>query len=165
MITIVLAALLLSMTPAVSAQTPTPTPAPGGNTILQTTGGMGNLNTFTSLANKAGLGDTLNTGGPYTVLAPSDDAFNKIPAGTLDALSNDPPRLNAVMRNHVLQGRYTANDLLGARKAVTVDNRTLPIVPRQGSILINNNAFLTREDIPAGGNNIVHVIDNVMIPS
>jgi uncharacterized surface protein with fasciclin (FAS1) repeats len=163
MITIVLAALLFSIAPAVSAQTATP--ATGGNTILQTTAGMGNLNTFTSLANKAGLGDTLNTGGPYTVLAPSDDAFKKLPPGTLDALSNDAPRLKAVMRNHVLPGRHTANDILAAQKVVTLDNKVLPVVPRQGSILVNNNAFLTKEDIPAGGNNIVQVIDNVLIPS
>lgn len=125
---------------------------------------MGNLNTFTSLANKAGLGDVLNTGGPYTVLAPSDDAFNRIPAGTLDALSNDTPRLKAVMRNHVLPGRYTANQILEAQKVTTIDNRTLQVVPAQGSVKVGN-AFLTKEDIPAGGNNIIQVIDNVMIPS
>ncbi|CAJ36935.1 fasciclin domain-containing protein [Methanocella arvoryzae] len=158
---VILAALLLSAAPAVIAQTATP--APGAGDVLQTTGAMGNLNTFTSLANQAGLGDALNTGGPYTILAPSDDAFNKMPPGTLSALSNDTPRLQAVMRNHVIPGRYTANQLLDSKQITTIDGRTIQVVPRQGSVKVGD-AFLTREDTPAG-NNVIHVIDNVLIPS
>ena len=157
---IVLAALLLSAVPAVLAQNQ----APALSNVLDTTGRMGNLNTFTSLANQAGLGNVLNTGGPYTILAPSDEAFNKIPPGTLNALRNDTPRLTAVMRNHVIPGRYSANQLLDAKKVTTIDNRTLQVLPRQGSVIVGN-AFLTKEDTPASNNNVIHVIDNVLIPS
>jgi len=168
MVTIALTALLLGMAMSAFAQTsPTASPnaivVPGLKNIVQTANDLGNLKTFTSLVDKAGMTDTLNTGGPYTILAPSDDAFKSIPPDTLNALSNNTPVLKSVLNNHIIQGRYTANQLLDAKKVTTIDNKTLLITPRQGSIKIGNG-FIVKEDIPAT-NGIIQVMDTVIIPS
>ena len=145
------------------AASPNATAVPGLKNIVQTADDMGNLKTFTSLVDKAGMTNTLNTGGPYTILAPSDDAFKSMPSGAYNALANNTPRLKGVLNNHIIKGRYTANQLLDAKKVTTIDNKTLVFAPRQGSVKVGNG-FLIKEDIPAS-NGIIHVVDTVIISS
>lgn len=87
----------------------------------------GNLSRFTSLLLAAGLVDTLRGRGPYTVFAPTDDAFARIPKAELDALLNDKPRLAAVLRNHVVPGRMTAADIARMTSARTIAGDDLRI--------------------------------------
>ena len=169
MATIAVAALLLVVAGSALAQTARPTATtgatavPGMGNLMQTADSQGNLKTFTSLVNKAGLADTLGKGGPYTVLAPSDDAFSKLPPGALNAHSGDMPRLKSALSNHIVQGKYTANQLLDAKKVTTIDGKTLTILPRQGSLMVGNG-FINKEDIPAS-NGFIQVMDNVQIPA
>ncbi|HMK45189.1 MAG TPA: fasciclin domain-containing protein [Methanocella sp.] len=164
---ITLAALLLCMSATAFAQvgkvtvTP-PAKAPAQNNVYQVASSMGNLKTFTGLVDKAGLKDTLSTGGPYTVLAPNDDAFNKLPPGTINTISSNKAMMASFVKNHVIQGRYTANNLLGIRSVKTIDGKTLTIAPRQGYVKVGDS-LIVKEDIPAG-NGIIQVVGSVIVP-
>ena len=130
--------------------------------IVQTAVAAGQFTTLASLLQKAGLVDTLATGGPFTVFAPTDAAFAKVPKATLDALAADPAKLKAVLLYHVVPGRVTAADVVKLTSAKTAEGRSLGIKVVNGSVFVDG-AQVTTPDVEAT-NGVVHVIDSVLIP-
>ncbi len=110
----------------------------------------------------AGLVDVLKRPGPLTVLAPTDEAFAKIPKADLDALMKDKARLAAVLQYHVLTGNVSAADLKMMKDFGTVQGKRIQI-SSAGPTLKINNATVVKPDIPAS-NGVIHVIDTVLLP-
>jgi transforming growth factor-beta-induced protein len=134
----------------------------GDQNIVQTAVGAGNFTTLASLLTKAGLVDTLSTGGPFTVFAPTDQAFAKVPKGTLDKLAANPALLKSVLLYHVVAGRVTAADVVKLDSAKTLEGSTVAIKVRAGSVYVDQ-AKVTTPDV-AASNGVIHVIDSVLIP-
>jgi uncharacterized surface protein with fasciclin (FAS1) repeats len=130
--------------------------------IVQTAVAAGQFTTLASLLQKAGLVDTLATGGPFTVFAPTDAAFAKVPKATLDALAAEPAKLKAVLLYHVVPGRVTAADVVKLTSAKTAEGRSLAIKVVNGSVFVDA-AQVTTPDVGAT-NGVIHVIDSVLIP-
>jgi uncharacterized surface protein with fasciclin (FAS1) repeats len=131
--------------------------------IVQTAGDAGQFKTLVTAVKAAGLSDTLSSGGPYTVFAPNDAAFDKLPAGTVQSLVNDKPKLTGILKYHVVQGKYTSADLAKMDSIKALDGKTLMIKKQpDGSILIDN-AKVIGADIPTS-NGVIHAIDTVLIP-
>jgi uncharacterized surface protein with fasciclin (FAS1) repeats len=130
--------------------------------IVQTAVAAGQFTTLASLLQKAGLVDTLATGGPFTVFAPTDAAFAKVPKATLDALAADPAKLKAVLLYHVVPGRVAAVDVVKLTSAKTAEGRSLAIKVVNGSVFVDG-AQVTTPDVEAT-NGVIHVIDSVLIP-
>lgn len=153
--TTVLAALVLAAGLAGCASTPAPA------TIAETAARTPQLSTLNRLIVDAGLADTLRGPGPFTVFAPTDEAFKAVPAKTLDDLAKDKERLRQVLTYHVLAGRVMAADVkTGNVKTVA---GTDVGVSRAGSFVTFDEALVTTADVPAT-NGVVHLIDKVIIP-
>ena len=157
---LLLTVLLLCLTTAASAQTSGAVATQ--NNIIQTLGAEKNLKTFTGALEKSGMRDTLATGGPYTIFAPTDDAFNRVPANTLNTIMADQTRTTGLIRNHIVQGRYDIKDLANMGYVTTLDGKTLQITSA-GTAFAVDGAHIIKQDIPAG-NGIIHVVDMVMVP-
>ena len=136
-------------------------PAAEGN-IVQTAVAAGQFTTLASLLEKAGLVDTLATGGPFTVFAPTDAAFAKVPKATLDALAADPAKLKAVLLYHVVSASVPAAEVVKLSSAKTLQGGSVAIRVVDGSVYVDG-AKVTTPDI-AASNGIIHVIDSVLIP-
>jgi transforming growth factor-beta-induced protein len=130
--------------------------------IVQTALAAGQFSTLASLLTKAGLVDTLSSGGPFTVFAPTDAAFAKVPKATLDALAADPALLKSVLLYHVVPGQVKAADVVKLTSAKTADGRSVAIKVVDGSVYIDQ-AKVTTADV-AASNGVIHVIDSVLIP-
>lgn len=131
-------------------------------TIVQTAEGAG-YTTFASLARDAGLEGILIKGGPYTVFAPTDIAFESLPEGTLDDLRNDKERLNRVLTCYVTNGEYMASDLKNVDTLDSLETEKLAVnTTTEGQIMVGN-AIIIEPDIVAG-NGVVHGIDKLVIP-
>lgn len=130
--------------------------------IVQTAIAAGQFNTLASLLTKAGLVDTLSTGGPFTVFAPTDAAFAKVPKATLDALTENPAQLKSVLLYHVVPDRVAAADVIKLTSAKTLEGRSVAIKVVDGSVYIDM-AKVTTPDVTAS-NGVIHVIDSVLIP-
>ena len=130
--------------------------------IVQTAIAAGQFNTLAALLTKAGLVDTLSTGGPFTVFAPTDAAFAKVPKATLDALAENPAQLKSVLLYHVVSGRVAAADVVKLTSAKTLDGRSVAVKTADGSVYIDK-AKVTTPDV-AASNGVIHVIDSVLIP-
>jgi uncharacterized surface protein with fasciclin (FAS1) repeats len=119
------------------------------------------LSTLNSLVAKSGLTDTLKGAGPFTVFAPSNEAFAKVPAKTMDELGNDPAKLKAVLTYHVVPGKVMAADVKnGNSKTVNGANIALS---KAGEFVTVEDAMVQTADISAT-NGVVHVVDSVLIP-
>ena len=136
-------------------------PAADGN-IVQTAAAAGQFTTLASLLTKAGLVDTLSTGGPFTVFAPTDAAFAKVPKATLDALAADPAKLKSVLLYHVVEGKVTAADVVKLTSAKTLEGQPVTIKVADGSVYVSG-AKVTTPDVMAT-NGVIHVIDSVLLP-
>ncbi len=133
----------------------------GPPTVADASPADAQLTTFHRLAKVAGLDDTLNGTGPYTVFAPSDAAFSAVPAKTLETLSADKEKLAAVLRYHVLAGKVTAEQVKnGPVKTLQGESVALS---KSGSFVTVEDAVVTSADVPAS-NGVVHVIDRVLMP-
>ena len=130
--------------------------------IVETAVAAGDFKTLASLLTQAGLVDTLSTGGPFTVFAPTDAAFAKVPKATLAALADNPALLKSVLLYHVVPGRMTAADVVELTSAKTLEGRSLAIKVTGGSVFVDN-AKVTTPDVTAS-NGVIHVIDRVLIP-
>ena len=135
------------------------TPAPAS--IADTAARTPQLTTLTKLINDAGMADTLRGAGPYTVFAPSDEAFKAVPAATLDALGKDKERLKAVLAYHVLAGQVMALDVKNG-PAKTLQGGSVAL-SKAGTFVTVEDAVVTQADLPAT-NGVVHVIDRVLMP-
>jgi uncharacterized surface protein with fasciclin (FAS1) repeats len=128
--------------------------------IVDTAVAAGNFKTLAAALTAAGLVDTLKGKGPYTVFAPTDAAFAKIPKADLDALLADKAKLTAVLTYHVVAGKVMAKDVK-AGKVKTVQGSELTVATAGGVMV--DNAKVTSTDIVAD-NGVIHVIDTVVIP-
>jgi uncharacterized surface protein with fasciclin (FAS1) repeats len=145
-----------------SASASTASRSAGEKNIVETAVAAGQFKTLASLLTKTGLADTLATGGPFTVFAPTDEAFAKVPKATLDALAENPARLKSVLLYHVVPGRVTAADVVKLRSAKTLEGRSLAIKVLDGSVLIDQAKVTTADAMASNG--VIHVIDSVLIP-
>jgi uncharacterized surface protein with fasciclin (FAS1) repeats len=132
-------------------------------TIVQVATAAG-FNTLVTAVKAAGLVDALSGTGPFTVFAPTDAAFAKLPAGTVEALLKDPQKLAAILKYHVVPGKVMAADVIKAKEAkpATLQGATLDIKV-MGSMVHVNNATVTQADVGAS-NGVIHVIDTVVLP-
>ncbi|MEK0451759.1 MAG: hypothetical protein RL088_4027 [Verrucomicrobiota bacterium] len=135
-----------------------------GKTIVDVAKSAGAFKTLLAAATTAELGGVLSGEGPLTVLAPTDDAFAKLPAGTVDSLLRPENReqLVAILKNHVFSGRITLAKALEAREAASLQGSKISFRFENGRVLVGN-AVLLNADIPAS-NGIIHAIDQVLIP-
>jgi transforming growth factor-beta-induced protein len=133
-----------------------------GGDIVQTAVSAGQFSTLASLLQQAGLVDTLESPGPYTVFAPTDAAFAKVPKATLDALAADPAKLKAVLLYHVVPGRLSAADVVKLTTAQTAEGRSVAIKVVNGTVFVDGGK-VTTPDVTAT-NGVIHVIDSVLIP-
>jgi len=122
----------------------------------------GRFNTLVAAVQAADLVDTLKSEGPFTVFAPTDDAFNKLPAGTVEALLNDIPTLTNILLYHVVPGKVMAADVVGLTSADTVLGQSVDISVMDGKVMINDSQVVIT-DIEAS-NGVIHVIDAVLLP-
>lgn len=130
--------------------------------IVDTAVGAGSFNTLVAAVKAAGLVETLKSPGPFTVFAPTDDAFNKLPEGTVDSLLNDIPQLTKILTYHVVSGKVLSSDVVNLDKATTVEGSDLKIDASSGVKV--NEATVVTPDIEAD-NGVIHVIDSVLIPA
>jgi uncharacterized surface protein with fasciclin (FAS1) repeats len=135
--------------------------APAGD-IIETATSAGSFTTLAKALEAAGLVETLKGKGPFTVFAPTDEAFAKLPEGTLDALLKDPKRLTAILTYHVVPGRFTSEQVAKMTAAPTVNGKELSIAAKAGKVTVGT-ATVTQADIPAT-NGVIHVIDTVLLP-
>lgn len=148
---------VLALAAAVVGCATTPTPA----NIVDTAARTPQLSTLSKLINDAGLADTLRGAGPYTVFAPTDEAFKAVPAATLEALAKDKARLTQVLTHHVLPGKVMSADVKTAN-VKTVGGAEVGVA-RAGAFVTFDEALVTTADVPAT-NGVVHLIDKVIIP-
>jgi transforming growth factor-beta-induced protein len=147
---------------AIGASASTASRSEGDKNIVATAVAAGQFKTLASLLTKSGLAETLATGGPFTVFAPTDEAFAKVPKATLDALAENPAQLKSVLLYHAVSGRLTAADVVKLDSAKTIEGRSLAIKLVDGSVFVDG-AKVTTPDV-AASNGVIHVIDSVLIP-
>jgi uncharacterized surface protein with fasciclin (FAS1) repeats len=161
-LTIILAAFaaLLIAVPAATAA-PARGKAPKKD-IVETAVAAGQFKTLVSLVKAAGLAETLSGKGPYTVFAPTDAAFRKVPRSTLRSLQNDRAELRRVLLNHVLTGRYRAARLTRAGSVTTLAGPRLHVTTRGERVRVAG-ARVVQANVGAS-NGVVHAINRVLIP-
>ena len=135
------------------------TPAPA--TLADTTARTPQLSTLNKLIADAGLAETLRTAGPYTVFAPSDDAFKAVPAKTLAELGSNRELLKSVLSYHVVPGKVTSAEVQNGN-AKTVQGANVALA-KSGTFVTVEDALVTQADVPAT-NGVVHIIDRVLMP-
>ena len=119
------------------------------------------LSTLNGLVAKTGLTDTLKGTGPFTVFAPSNEAFSKVPAKTMEDLAKDPAKLKAVLTYHVVPGKVMAADVKNSNSK-TVNGASVAL-SKAGDFVTVEQAMVQTADIPAT-NGVVHIVDSVLIP-
>ena len=130
--------------------------------IVETAVAAGSFNTLVAAVKAAGLVETLSGEGPFTVFAPTDEAFAQIPADQLDALLADKEALTAVLTYHVVAGKVMAEDVVKLNSATTVNGQDVDIKVWDGKIMMDD-AQVTTADIDTT-NGVIHVIDKVILP-
>ena len=130
--------------------------------IVDTAVAAGSFDTLVTALRAAELVETLKAPGPYTVFAPTDEAFDKLPHGTVEALLADKEKLTAVLLYHVVPGKVTASEVVELDEAETAGGQHLPIRAMHGEVHVGS-ARVTQTDIMAS-NGVIHVIDTVLIP-
>ncbi|MEH2463724.1 fasciclin domain-containing protein [Nostoc sp.] len=130
--------------------------------IIDTATNNGSFTTLVAAIQAAGLVDTLKGPGPFTVFAPTDEAFKKLPAGTVDALLQDIPKLKKILTYHVVSGKVLAADVVKLKTATTVEGSDVKIDASNGVKI--NDAKVATPDV-AADNGVIHVIDTVLIPA
>lgn len=145
---------------AVSA--PVAAQAPSSNDIVQVATSAGVFNTLLAAATAAGLVETLKSEGPFTVFAPTDEAFAKLPEGTVASLLANPEALRGILLYHVVPGRVMAAQVVGLTSATTAQGADIRIAVVDGTVKINDANVVTA-DVPAS-NGVIHIIDAVILP-
>jgi len=130
--------------------------------IVDTAVAAGNFTTLARLLTDAGLIPIMKGPGPYTVFAPTDEAFAKVPKATLDALAKDKAKLQDVLKYHVLTSAWTSDDMRLVKSTGTVQGKPVAFAVA-GSTMTVNNAKVVKADIKCV-NGVVHVIDTVLLP-
>jgi uncharacterized surface protein with fasciclin (FAS1) repeats len=134
-----------------------------GPDLVDVAAEAGAFTTLLAAAEAAGLVDTLRSEGPFTVFAPTDEAFAKLPEGTVESLLADTEALRAVLLYHVVAGRVTAEEVVGLDQAESVEGSSLRISVQAGAVHVDDARVVTA-DVQAS-NGVIHVIDAVLIPA
>lgn len=130
--------------------------------IVDTAVSAGSFKTLVAAVTAAGLVDTLKGAGPFTVFAPTDEAFAKLPAGTVDSLLKDIPKLKKILTYHVVSGKVMAADAAKLKSAKTVEGSEIKIDASNGVKI--NDSTVTTADV-AADNGVIHIIDSVLLPA
>jgi uncharacterized surface protein with fasciclin (FAS1) repeats len=131
--------------------------------IVETATEAGSFKTLLAAVTAAGLVETLQGKGPFTVFAPTDAAFAALPAGTLDGLLKDPAALKKILLYHVVSGSVTADKVVGLTSATSVEGSPIAISVKDGTVYLNDSAKVVTPDVMAS-NGVIHVIDKVILP-
>lgn len=129
--------------------------------IVETAIKAGSLNTLVTAVKAAGLVDTLKGNGSFAVFAPTDEAFDKLPKGTVEGLLKDIPQMKKIPTYHVVSGKVMAADVSKMKTATTVEGSDLKINAANGVKI--NNSTVTTADV-AADNGVIHIIDTVLMP-
>ncbi|HAZ46755.1 MAG TPA: fasciclin [Cyanobacteria bacterium UBA11369] len=130
--------------------------------IVDTAVNAGSFQTLVRAIQAAGLVDTLKSPGSFTVFAPTDEAFGKLPAGTIDSLLGDIPALKQILTYHVVSDRAIASDLIKLNSVTTVEGSKLKIDASEGNLKVGNAKVITPD--LAADNGVIHAIDTVLLP-
>ena len=130
--------------------------------IVETAVAAGSFDTLVTAVQAAGLAETLSGEGPFTVFAPTDDAFAALPEGTLEGLLEDEEALTAVLTYHVVAGEAMSGDLSDGMSLETVQGEEVTISITDGNVMVND-ANVVQADIETS-NGVIHVIDKVILP-
>ena len=130
--------------------------------IVETAVAAGNFKTLATALQAAGLVETLKGKGPFTVFAPTDEAFAKLPAGTVEGLLKDKAKLAAVLTYHVVPGKVSAAEVVKLSEAKTVEGQAVKIKAEGGKVSVDG-ASVVKADV-AASNGVIHVIDTVLMP-
>ncbi len=139
-----------------------PTAKTAKKDIVATAVDAGSFKTLAAALQAAGLVETLQGKGPFTVFAPTDEAFAKLPAGTVEGLLKDKAKLTAILTYHVVAGNVMAADVVKLHDAKTVQGQSVTIVTKDGKVTVDN-AKVVKTDIECT-NGVIHVIDSVILP-
>lgn len=135
--------------------------------IVDVAVGAGNFKTLVAAVQVAGLVETLKSNGLFTVFAPDDDAFAKLPEGTVDGLLKNPPMLKAILLYHVVTGKYLSSEIDHLNRLKTVQGQDVEVDAHKWHLHLNpkiNGANITKKDIEAD-NGVIHVLDQVIMPN
>lgn len=162
-VTSIAAAAAILLAPAVASAQGASKEKKSGD-IVSVAAGAGQFKTLIAAVKAAGLVETLQGEGPFTVFAPTDEAFAKLPKGTLDALLADKAKLAAILTYHVVPGKVMAADIvkMGGATPTTVNGDEVDITLRGGKVYVDA-ARVATADIQAS-NGVIHVIDAVILP-
>jgi uncharacterized surface protein with fasciclin (FAS1) repeats len=130
--------------------------------IVDTAVAAGSFETLVTAVKAAGLVETLKGEGPFTVFAPTDEAFAKLPEGTIEALLKDKEKLSAILTYHVVAGKVMAADVVKLSSAKTVQGQEVAIKAGSEGVMVDN-AKVIKTDIETS-NGVIHVIDTVILP-
>jgi len=168
---LIVALLVVACVPAPAAppQEPTkapptaaPTTAPAAKDIVDTAVADGRFKTLVAAVQAAGLVETLKGKGPFTVFAPTDEAFAKLPAGTVEGLLKEPAKLKDILLYHVVAGNVMAADAAKLTSADTVLGKPITIKAKDGKVMINDATVIIADVKTSNG--VIHVIDTVILP-
>ena len=133
--------------------------------IVQTAAAAGNFKTLVSALQAAGLAETLKGNGPFTVFAPTDEAFAKLPAGTLEDLMKpeNKEKLANILKYHVVSGKVMADSAMTMDKATALNKQDIKLATMDKKLVLNGTAKVTTPDLEAS-NGVIHVVDSVILP-
>lgn len=131
--------------------------------LVETAVNAGNFNTLAKAVEAAELVEILKSPGPYTVFAPTDDAFAKLPPGTLDSLLQDIPKLKKILMYHVANGDVRSDDLIQIDHAETLEGSIVAVDSADGKVKVNDANVLKTDILTDNG--VIHVIDAVLMPA
>lgn len=157
---LVLAVLIMGLAFTVSPARANSAAAPTAD-IVDTAIAAGSFNTLVKAVQAAGLVDALKGEGPFTVFAPTDEAFAKLPAGTLESLIQDKEKLTAILTYHVVSGKHMADDVVKKSSIATLQGQSITVNTSSGVKV--DNANVVKTDIQTR-NGVIHVIDSVILP-
>ena len=132
-------------------------------TVVNVAANAGQFNTLIKAVQTAGLQSALKGEGPFTILAPTDDAFAALPPATLQALLDNPEELAKILKHHVISGKAPASKVVSATELTTLNNSDVKVKAMDGKVMLGE-AKVLKTDIMAD-NGVIHVIDKVLIPA
>jgi uncharacterized surface protein with fasciclin (FAS1) repeats len=147
---------------AAPTNTPLPTATPGKKDLVDTATSAGNFKTLAALLDTAGLTEVLKGQGPYTIFAPTDDAFAQVSPDSLAALKNDPKKLEALLKYHVVEGTVKSSDMATLTETKTLEGAPISITVDDNATTVNG-AKITKPDVESS-NGVIHPIDKVLVP-
>ena len=136
---------------------------PGPSDIIETALSDDNFTTLVAAVKAAGLVEALQGEGPFTVFAPTDEAFAELPEGTLEALLKDTKKLASVLTYHVVEGAVASSKVIELDAAETLNGQSVAIATKDGQVMINDANVIVTDILCSNG--VIHVLDKVILPS